>query len=83
MLVAPESRSSAPATAEAAETPDSNKIETATITLRSGWTYALSQPLTVDAGGLCPKVVVNLIKDAKIRVHLVGNDHACHFTRVW
>jgi hypothetical protein len=61
-------------------TPDG--AEMVAVSLRGGWTYALSQPLRIGPSGQCQNISADLIGDGKPRVHLITKDGACHFYRV-
>ena len=63
--------------------PPSDAAEPVTVALRSGWSYRLSAPLRLAAGGACADVTVDLVHEGRARAHLESRDAACHFTRVW
>lgn len=54
---------------------------TLSLALRPGWTYTLSRPLRMEASGECRNVTADLLRDGKLRVHLISQDKACHFIR--
>ena len=49
--------------------------------LGPGWSYKLSQPIDIDAGGACSAADVDLIKDGRPRLHLKGSGASCRFVR--
>jgi prepilin-type N-terminal cleavage/methylation domain-containing protein len=52
------------------------------IPLRSGWTYRLTQPITISDGGACAGGEVELLKYGRPVMHLAMADRACHFVRL-
>ena len=54
----------------------------AEVQLRTPWTYRLSEPMTIDSGGNCATVNVDLIKDGRPVVRLEGHGADCRFSRV-
>jgi prepilin-type N-terminal cleavage/methylation domain-containing protein len=50
-------------------------------TLGPGWSYRLSAPIDIDAGGACTAADVDLIKDGRPRLHLQGTGGSCRFVR--
>jgi prepilin-type N-terminal cleavage/methylation domain-containing protein len=53
----------------------------AEIKLDDGWSYHLSAPMNISAGGVCDQVTAELSQAGQIRMRLTG-DAACAFTRV-
>jgi prepilin-type N-terminal cleavage/methylation domain-containing protein len=49
--------------------------------LGAGWTYQLSAPIDIDAGGRCSAADVDLIHDGRVRMHLLGQGATCRFVR--
>jgi prepilin-type N-terminal cleavage/methylation domain-containing protein len=52
------------------------------IPLRAGWSYRLTQPIAISAGGACASGAVELIKYGRPVMHLAMADRACHFVRL-
>jgi len=53
----------------------------AILELGAGWTYQLSAPIDIDAGGRCSAADVDLIHGGRVRMHLVGQGATCRFVR--
>jgi prepilin-type N-terminal cleavage/methylation domain-containing protein len=53
----------------------------AELRLGAGWTYRLSDPLIIDAGGICSTTTVQLFSDGRPAGRLQGGA-ACRFDRV-
>jgi prepilin-type N-terminal cleavage/methylation domain-containing protein len=53
----------------------------AEVQLGPGWSYRLTQPIDIDAGGGCTAGEVDLIKDGRPRLHLQGTGASCRFVR--
>src|SRR4051812_29044189 len=53
----------------------------AEVQLGPGWSYKLSQPVDIDAGGGCSAAEVDLIRDGRPRLHLQGTGPSCRFVR--
>jgi prepilin-type N-terminal cleavage/methylation domain-containing protein len=51
------------------------------VRLRSGWTYKLTQPMTIDAGAGCSNADADLMNGARIIMHLQSKGHDCRFIR--
>ena len=45
------------------------------------WTYRMSAPMTISAGGVCDAVEVDIFQDGKRAAHLESQPD-CHFKRV-
>ncbi len=65
-----------------AEAATASRAEPVRITLRSGWTYQLSAPIRIGAGGACSQSDVDLYDSGRKIFHLEGRDVGCRFTRV-
>ena len=55
----------------------------AEVRLRAPWTYRLSEPMTIDSGGNCAPVTVDLVKAGRPVVRLEGHGADCRFSRVF
>jgi len=55
----------------------------AEVRLRTPWSYRLDQPMTIDSGGNCSAVTVELIKAGRPVVRLEGHGADCRFSRVF
>jgi prepilin-type N-terminal cleavage/methylation domain-containing protein len=53
----------------------------AEVRLGEGWSYKLSQPIDIDAGGGCSPAEVDLIRSGKVILHLQGAGASCRFYR--
>jgi prepilin-type N-terminal cleavage/methylation domain-containing protein len=53
----------------------------AQVQLGPGWSYQLSQPIDIDAGGGCSTAEVDLIRSGKVILHLQGSGASCRFYR--
>jgi type II secretory pathway pseudopilin PulG len=53
----------------------------AEIKLGPGWSYRLSQPIDIDAGGGCSAAEVDLIRSERVVLHLQGSGASCRFFR--
>jgi hypothetical protein len=60
-----------------------NPANNVTITLRAGWEYRVSHPITISSGGLCSDGAVDLINLQHVAAHLETRDGACHFLRTY
>jgi prepilin-type N-terminal cleavage/methylation domain-containing protein len=56
-------------------------VQTATLSLRSGWTYKMSAPLLIDAGSSCSIADVDLFNSGRKIMHLESHGHDCRFIR--
>jgi len=54
----------------------------AEVALRQPWTYRLSGPMFIDAGGSCEPVEAELVKDGRPVMRLEGQGANCRFLRV-
>lgn len=53
----------------------------AQVQLGPGWSYRLSQPIDLDSAGSCSAGDVDLIRDGRPRLHLIGSGASCRFLR--
>jgi prepilin-type N-terminal cleavage/methylation domain-containing protein len=53
----------------------------AEVQLAPGWTYHLSQPIDIDAGGGCSPAEVDLIRGGRVVLRLHGSGASCRFYR--
>jgi prepilin-type N-terminal cleavage/methylation domain-containing protein len=53
----------------------------AEVRLGPGWSYQLSQPIDIDAGGGCSQADVDLIRAGRVVLHLRGSGASCRFFR--
>jgi prepilin-type N-terminal cleavage/methylation domain-containing protein len=67
-------------TGEFIDDPDADP-PLAEVQLTQGYSYRLSQPIDIDAGGACTAADVDLIKDGRRRLHLQGTGGSCRFVR--
>jgi prepilin-type N-terminal cleavage/methylation domain-containing protein len=68
------------ATGELADDPDADP-PLAQVQLAPGWSYRLSAPIDIDAGGGCSPAEVDLIRSDKVILHLQGSGPSCRFFR--
>ena len=54
----------------------------AEVKLAPGWSYTLSAPIDIDAGGGCSPAEVDLIRSNTVILHLQGSGASCRFFRV-
>ena len=52
------------------------------VQLAPGWSYKLSAPIDIDAGGGCSEAQVDLIRANRVILHLQGSGASCRFSRV-
>ena len=52
------------------------------LTMRSGWSYSLDQPIRISEGGACGPAAVTLSRRGKPVMHLRMSDAACHLLRL-
>jgi prepilin-type N-terminal cleavage/methylation domain-containing protein len=74
--------SQTPATIRGADDPDPTLAAARVIELRSGWSYRLTQPIAISAGGACAGGAVEMLKYGRPVMRLAMADRACHFIRL-
>jgi prepilin-type N-terminal cleavage/methylation domain-containing protein len=71
-----------PAAVRGANDADPALAAARVIQLRSGWSYRLTQPIAISAGGACAGGEVEMLKYGRPVMRLAMADRACHFSRL-
>jgi prepilin-type N-terminal cleavage/methylation domain-containing protein len=59
----------------------SGQVRTVIVKLRAGWTYKLTTPLMIGAGGACGVADAELLNGERRIMHLESRGHDCRFIR--
>jgi prepilin-type N-terminal cleavage/methylation domain-containing protein len=74
--------SQTPTSLRGADDRDPSLAAARVIQLRSGWSYRLTQPIAISAGGACAGGAVEVLKYGLPVMRLAMADRACHFIRL-